>query len=295
MQIPDPDVITEEITEGVSAFLHYPIQIGERTFTPLLIGLALLIALLTLLVAKFIEGRVVRALSRSHAQSESSARATARLLYYVLLIAGLATSIQVLGIQISALFAAGAIFAVGLGFGLQNVVQNFVSGVLLLGERVIKPGDILEVDGEMVRIEKMGLRSTVARTLDEEQVILPNEMLVQSKVKNYTLSDTLYRLRVPVGVAYSSDLEKVFEVLEQAARSVSKRGREPRILLDGFGASSIDFEASIWIQDPWNRRARRSDLAFAIWKHFKETDIEIAFPQLDLHLDEEVLEALRRD
>ena len=283
------------IWEGVLAFLDYPIPLGDRTFTLGHIGLALVIVLLTIFLAKFIEKRVARALARGDdPQSESSARATARLLYYVLLIAGVATGINVLGVQLSALFAAGAIFAVGLGFGLQNLVQNFVSGVLLLGERVIKPGDILEVDGEMVQVEKMGLRSTVARTLDEEQVIVPNEQLVQSKVKNYTLSDTLYRLRVKVGVAYSSDLEHVFRILEKAARSVSTSRRDPRILLEGFGASSIDFEASIWIRDPWRKKQKASDLAFAIWKHFKEADIEIAFPQLDVHFDEELLETLQR-
>ena len=285
----------DSLWEALLTFLNYPLKLGGREFTPMHIGSALLTVLLTFLLAKFIEGRVTRTLARGgDPQRESSARATARLLYYALLIIGIATSIQVLGIQLSALFAAGAIFAVGLGFGLQNLVQNFVSGVLLLGERVIKPGDILEVDGEMVRVEKMGLRSTVARTLDEDQVILPNEQLVQSKVKNYTLSDTVYRLRVKVGVAYSSDLVYVFEILQKAAKSVSSGKREPRILLDGFGASSIDFEVSIWIKDPWNRRQKASDLAFAIWKHFKEAGIEIAFPQLDIHLDEEVLEALQR-
>ena len=284
----------DTIWQRIVAFLESPIELGSRSFTPMDVGMALLIVLLTIFLAKFIEGRVTRALARGDdPQRESSARATARLLYYVLLIAGIATSVNVLGVQLSALFAAGAIFAVGLGFGLQNLVQDFVSGVLLLGERVIKPGDILEVDGEMVRVEKMGLRSTVARTLDEEQVIVPNEQLVQSKVKNYTLSDTLYRLRVQVGVAYSSDLEYVFEVLEKAAKSVSTSRREPRILLEGFGASSIDFEASIWIRDPWRKKPKQSELAFAIWKHFKEADIEIAFPQLDIHLDEDVLAALQ--
>ncbi len=284
----------ENFTERTSEVLgHRLFEIGGSDITVGHLIAFCIVIVVTLVFAKFVERRISKALSRHHPDREGSAGATARLVYYLLLVIGLATALNILGIHPSALFAAGAIFAVGLGFGLQNVVQNFVSGVILLGERSIKPGDILELDTEMVRVERMGLRSTIARTLDEEQYLVPNEQLVQSRVKNYTLNDRIYRLRLSVGVAYSSDLPAVFQVLEQAAITQSRlKSKPPKVLFTGFGSSSIDFEVSIWIGDPWQRRQRVSDLGLAIWRHLKDADIVIAFPQLDIHADGELVEAL---
>lgn len=175
-------------------------------------------------------------------------------------------------------------------------MQNFVAGVILLVERVIKPGDVVAVDGTMARVAHMGLRSTVVRTLDEEELIVPNFNLVQSTVQNYTLRDSIMRLRAPVGVVYASDVDRVFEVLSEAARSVSgqARGYEPVVLLSAFGSSSIDFEVSIWIDDPMRHRRIRSELNHTIWRSLREARIVIAFPQLDVHFDEHVVETLNR-
>jgi len=102
---------------------------------------------------------------------------------------------------------------------MQNIMQNFVSGVILLTERTIKPGDVLQVDQRFVRVQNMGIRATIARTLDEEEIIIPNCAIVQANVTNYTLKDSLYRLRCTVGVVYSADMRAVREVLEKTARS----------------------------------------------------------------------------
>lgn len=284
---------SDELFDQLRALGARGFPLGERWISLSDLGAALVIASITVLAARFIERRTRAALSRNDPDREGSAGATARLAYYLLLMIGFTTAINSLGITLSALFAAGAIFAVGLGFGLQNVVQNFVSGIILLGERVIKPGDVLELEGEMVKVEKMGLRSTVARTLDEDQYIVPNQELAQNKVLNFTLSDRYFRLRVPVGVAYRSDLPTVFEVLKKAGAASSMIKHKPaKVLLTGFGASSIDFEVSVWVEDPWKKKQYASDLALQVWKHLKEAEIEIAFPQLDVHLDEAVIEAL---
>ena len=110
-----------------------------------------------------------------------------RLTHYVVLAVGLGVGLDTLGINLGTLFAAGAIFAIGLGFAMQNIAQNFVSGVILLLEQTIKPGDILEVEGRFVAVREMGIRATIARTLDDEEIIIPNATIVQSTVKNYTL------------------------------------------------------------------------------------------------------------
>jgi len=135
----------------------------------------------------------------------------------------------------------------------------------------------------------MGTRATVARTRDEEELIIPNSVLVQSTVTNHTLGDTLYRIRTKVGVAYGSDMERVFEVLLDAGRSVADRvpDKEPIILLLEFGDSSVVFEVSVWATDPWAARVTRSNLNMAIWRHLKDVGITIAFPQLDVHFDAE--------
>jgi small-conductance mechanosensitive channel len=178
---------------------------------------------------------------------------------------------------------------------MQNIVQNFVSGVILLFERTIKPGDVIEVGGQIVKVHQMSIRATIVRTLDEEDVIVPNSSLVQSNVKNFTLEDNIYRVRVNVGVSYDSDVPRVKAALESCARTMDHRekGFEPRVLLVAFGASSLDFEVSVWMRDPWNHRIASSKLREAIWAEFKAQQITIAFPQVDVHLDEPLTEGLR--
>lgn len=271
-------------------------QLFEITGTPIRVAtlvVALIVFAISLLVARLAERLVLRAFAHRGSSEQGSIAVAGRLLYYSLAILGLMLAINTVGIQLSALFAAGAFLAVGIGFGLQNIVQNFFSGIILLGERSIKPGDVLEVEGRMVRITHMGLRAAVARTLDEEDVIIPNSLLVQSSVINLTMRDQVYRIRVPVGVTYDSDLDRVFAVLEETARRSADDDspREPAVLLTGFGASSIDFEVSLWINDPWRHRSRKSAVMLAIWRAFRDQGIVIAFPQLDVHFDREAVEA----
>ncbi len=255
----------------------------------------LTIILFTFALAGFLRRNVERVLLKRAGQDEGTAGVLSRLLRYATLVVGFSVGLHTMGINLSALFAAGALFAVAVGFAMQNVVANFVSGVILLAERVIKPGDIIEVEGQMVRVRDMSIRATIVRTLDEEDLVLPNSMLVQSTVKNFTMHDRLYRIRVAVGVAYESDLQKVRMTLESCLKGLDWRSsmKEPVVLLSDFGASSVDYEVSLWIEDPWHSRTSRSKLREAIWGAFQEASITIAFPQVDVHLDDAVVESLR--
>jgi small-conductance mechanosensitive channel len=145
-------------------------------------------------------------------------------------------------------------------------------------------------------VQKLGIRATIAKSLDEEEIIVPNSVIVQSTVTNYTLKDSLYRLRSAVGVTYGSDMNLVREVLMNTARQVSWRvqDREPVVLLMEFGSSSVDWEVSVWMDDPWRVRKARSELNQAIWWALKEAGITIAFPQLDVHFDPPVVESFER-
>jgi small-conductance mechanosensitive channel len=209
-----------------------------------------------------------------------------RLIHYAIVLLGLGVALQTLGIDLGALFAAGAFFAVALGFAMQNVAQNFVAGVILLTERTIKPGDVLQVEGRVVRVSRMGLRATVARTRDDEDLIIPNATLVQSTVTNYTLRDPVYRLRATVGVAYESDMREVMRVLHAAAVALPGRlpTHEPVVALTAFGDSSVDFEVSVWTEDPWSSRLTRAALNEAIWWALHDAGITIPFPRRDVRL-----------
>lgn len=210
----------------------------------------------------------------------------ARLVSYAVVLLGLGVALQTIGFDLGALFAAGAFFAVALGFAMQNVAQNFVAGIILLTERTIKPGDVLEVEGRIVRVTRMGLRATVARSRNEEDLIIPNSTLVQNTVTNFTLRDSDFRLRATVGVSYDSDVNLVMQVLREVADAFPHRhdSHEPLVLLTGFGDSSVDFEISVWTREPWRARRMLSELHQAIWWALKRHRITIPFPQRDVHV-----------
>jgi len=265
--------------------------------TPVTVGTlisSLLIILVSASLARLLRRLVENAMTRSGARRETAGSA-AGMVYYIVLIVGIGVALNTSGIQLATLFAAGAIFAVGVGFAMQSIAQNFVAGVILITERSIKPGDMLEVEGTLVKVMEMGIRSCVARTRDGEDLIIPNSTLIQTTVKSYTLRESTYRVRIPVGVTYSSDMALVREVLLEAARAVSEKWSSPRdpiALMTEFGSSSVNFDVGLWITDPWERRVAASDLYFSVWNHFQARGIVIAFPQVDLHLDPAVTSSI---
>jgi small-conductance mechanosensitive channel len=270
-------------------------EIGTTQVTIGTVVIGGLIAVSAVLIAHWVQRRLTRFLHKRGFGDDVSVGLFPTIARYLVLLGGLVAALQAVGIDLSTLFAAGAVFAVGIGLAMQNVAQNFVSGVILLVERSIKPGDVLEVDETVVRVKKIGIRSTVARTRNDEELIIPNSSLVQDTVRNYTMSDASYMLGADVGVSYGSDLKKVRQVLFDTAQAFerSDHTKVPRILLREFGNSSVNFTAFVWIDDPWEARRTLSDLNEAIWWALKQAGITIAFPQLDLHLDKPVEESLR--
>lgn len=285
--------LSDRLQEGLDL-----LDIPLFTLTGTRITLATVVVFVLVVVATFLASSVfqkglVRALTLRRVTDAGTVEVVRRLLHYVILAVGLAIGLQTIGINLSALFAAGAVFAIGLGFAMQNIAQNFVSGVILLTERSIKPHDVIRVDTRFVRVQTMGIRATIARTLDDEEVIIPNSTIVQATVVNYTLGDSLFRLRAVVGVTYDSDMRLVRETLERTAHEVDWRvDRRPVVLMTGFGDSSVDWEVSVWINDPWEERKARSRLLEAIWWGLKDARVVIAFPQLDVHLDRPALDAI---
>jgi len=205
---------------------------------------------------------------------------------YVGLAVAAALGVSTLGLDLSNLALIAGALSVGIGFGLQTVVNNFVSGLILLIERPVKVGDWIIVAGHEGFVKRINVRATEVETFQRASVIIPNSELISSAVVNLTHKNTLGRVEVPVGVAYGSDVELVMKILEDclhANRSVAA-WPEPYVLFRGFGDSSLDFEARGYLADIGNIITAGTELRLAIVKAFKEHDIEIPFPQRDLHL-----------
>lgn len=208
------------------------------------------------------------------------------LLHYSLIVFGVLFAFSAIGFQLQNFAIVIGALGVGIGFGLQNIVNNFVSGLILLFERPVRVGDTVVVDGTWGSIKKIGLRSTVMVTFDQSEMIVPNGDLVSEKVTNWTLSNPVTRLVLAVGVAYGSDLEKVFGILKSVADGHDAVLAEPApmALFMGFGDSSLDFELRVWVRHVIDRPVIQSALLTEIDRRFREADIEIPFPQRDLHL-----------
>lgn len=287
-----------EFFEGVREVLDTQLfSIGRTPVTLSTLLTTLLIFIATLIMSRIVRAALRRALAK-RVGHEGTLGAINGLVHYSVLIIGISICLQTMGVDLTALFAAGAVFAVGIGFAMKNIAENFVSGVILLGERSIRPGDVIDVEGRMVRVERMGIRATLVRTRDGEDIIMPNSTLVQSAVTNYTLQESIYRVRYPVGVIYASDMELVIETLAGAAKEAKAAmpdliaDRPIDIFMSEFGDNSVNFEVAIWLTDPWQHMSIKSRLAQHIWWALKERGIVIAFPQVDVHFDAPVATGL---
>jgi small-conductance mechanosensitive channel len=218
--------------------------------------------------------------------------AIAQIVSNVVLVVGIVIVLENTGIHLAALAVFAGAVGVGVGFGLQNITSNFISGLVILAERPITIGDRVEVAGIVGRVQQIRARSTVIVTNDNIAMIVPNSKFIDSPVTNWHYGDPRVRFRIPVGVAYGSDTGKVRDALLAAGRENANTLKEPApsVFLEKFGDNSIDFQLVVWSSEMSARPSRyRSDLNFAIEEKFREAGIEIAFPQRDLHIKSGVL------
>ncbi len=218
-----------------------------------------------------------------------------RFFHFILITLGVLISLNTLGISFTSLAIIFGGLSIGIGFGLQNTVANLLAGLILIFERPIKIGDLVEIIDVNIfgRVSSINLRSTVIISLDEKEVIVPNSQLVTEPVHNLTHYNYRFRVHVPVGVSYGSDVELVRKALIEVAHEHPEVIKEPTsnmenvtapfVRFTNFGESSLDFELLAWIQDSFKRFDVASDLHFMIWEKFKEYDIRIPFPQRDVH------------
>ncbi len=259
--------------------------------------------LIALLIAVFwISSRTKRFLfNRFLAKSgldRSLQYAIAQIVSNIVLIVGIFIVLDNAGIHLGALAVFAGAVGVGVGFGLQNIASNFISGLVILAERPITVGDRVEVAGIAGQVQHIRARSTVIVTNDNITMIVPNTKFIDSPVTNWTYGDPRVRFRLPVGVAYGSDVKKVREALLAAVSENANTLKDPApsVFLEKFGENSIDFELVVWSSEmSYRPRRYRSDLNFAMEQKLREAGIEIAFPQRDLHIRSGVLKVQNVD
>ena len=213
-------------------------------------------------------------------------QAVSIIIRYFLIGIGIVLFLGYIGFNSTTLAAIGGGLSVGIGFGLKEIIGNFVSGIGLLFEGSLRPGDMVEVEGEATTVEKVSIRATTVRTFDNIEKIVPNQTFFTSTFTTYTGTDPVVRVLVPVGVSYRCDPEEVIDILLDVARKHHQVQNDPKpfVHLMGYGDFRVDFRLAVFINNPAIRLTVRSDLYRAIWKALAAHKIEIPFPQRDLHI-----------
>ncbi len=206
---------------------------------------------------------------------------------FFLIVIAVAIALNTVGIDLTAFAVFSGAVGVGVGFGLQKIVSNVMSGIILLLDSSVKPGDVIEVVGTYGEVRNLGARYTAVKTRDGTEHLIPNEELIANTVINWSHTDRLIRIKAPVGVSYGADIELARQLIIDVCNAIPRVLNDPpaNCLVKGFGDSSVDLEARFWVADPEGGVSNvRSQVFLGIWHKFKEHGIEIPFPQRDLHI-----------
>lgn len=290
------DEIIEDIENGdfgsflekFNDFLNLKLlMLGETKLTiGLFLGLTLSIILLFVLselARKFLANKILARYNLDLGIRQS----IATIFKYLVITFGLVTILQNSNVDLSALGILAGAIGVGIGFGLQNITNNFISGLIILVERPIKVGDRIEVDDVNGDVIKISARSTMVLTNDNISIILPNSRFIDNPVINWSHNDRNIRFNIPVGVSYKEDPKKIKRILMEVVRNNTGvlKYPEPDLLFDQYNDSSIDFNLRIWTSEYINKpKVLKSQLYYAIFAKFREEQVEIPFPQRDLHI-----------
>ena len=278
--------VYERPADAIEGFFGFGFMVGSRKITIGLILAAGSILYGSFLASWAVQTMLMRGVFTSRELQVGVRISIARLIHYGFVFVGFLLLLATLGVGLREITIIAGALGVGIGFGLQGIVNNFVSGLILLFERPVKVGDFVQLDEQWAEIKKIGLRATVVETLDRSEIVVPNSDLVSNKVTNWTLSHRMARLVIPVGVEYGSDVPLVMKTLLESAMASSKVMRMPeaQVLFVNFGESSLDFELRVWISNIDDRFSVKSQLHQEIDSRFRQAGIVIAFPQRDLHL-----------
>lgn len=279
--------LTGFLPELLNALDEIGFQPGKQRISLLMILAGLLSVAVTMLVAlwlgKSLEDRVMRA-----ERLEMNLRVVlAKLIRALLILVGVLIALPAVGIDLTVLSVFGGALGVGLGFGLQKIASNYVSGFIILLDHSIHLNDVITVDNRFGTVSRLTARYTVLKSADGTEAIIPNETLITSTVINHSYSDRHMRLMLPVQVSYHSDLERAMALMQEAAAAHPRVLTEPqpKAYLKNFAESGIDLELGIWISDPEAGQSNlKSDINLAIWRAFRREGIEIPYPQREIRI-----------
>lgn len=286
----------DPIVEWLKIELTEPIDAGLITFTwgSILTFFGVLIGsyIITSIIAKFIEGG---ALDFMRLPKGIPAIISVVVRYFIIGFA-IVLALSYLGVDLGSFNIMAGALGLGIGFGLQNIISNFISGLILIFERPIQPDDVVEVGSLLGNVRKIGVRSSNIRTFNGAEVVVPNSNLISNEVINWTLSDSIKRMEINVGTAYGSSLRQVVEILKQAALDYehTMKDPEPQALFKEFGDSSLNFRLLYWVPVEYGILSK-SEISIDIYEKLAEADITIPFPQRDLNFKPEDLKALKGD
>lgn len=246
---------------------------------------SLIFLVIFILALNFIVKIIRKLIYRSQKLDESKKFTIFSLIKYVLYVVGFILGMNMIGINVSVLMGASAALLVGIGLGLQNIFSDFVSGIVLLLDSSIKVGDIIEVDNLVCKVKEINLRTTTVLTRDDKYVILPNTFLTKNNLFNWTHSNLYSRFDIQVGVAYSSDVQTVMDILKSVTAANPKVAKtpEPFVRFNDYADSALIFNVYFWSSDPFRVENLRSELRVKYFEAFREHDIEIPFPQRVVH------------
>ncbi len=249
---------------------------------------SLVIILIIILVSVLLLRLIKRGFSRKSKFNKLDAGSTYSLyqiIKYVVWVIAIALCLQTLGIRLTAFLAGSAALLVGIGLGLQQTFNDIISGIILLSERSIKKGDILEIDGDVVIIQEIGVRTSIGLDRDEIAIIIPNSLITTSKVINWSHQSRKTRFKIDVGVAYGSDVDLVMKILKESAfehKEVTDKDAIDVRLLE-FGNSSLNFQVLFYSENIFRIERVKSEIRVIINRKFAQNNITIPFPQMDLH------------
>ncbi len=277
-----------EYLNPVFDVLNYNIaNLGNAKITPLSVLYIGFLTLVLVYLSRKIRGLLISRLLQKTRLDTGAQQAIGTITRYVILFVGFLVILQTVGIDLTTLNVLAGAVGIGIGFGLQNIANNFISGLIILLERPIKVGDRIEVEGINGKVMTIGARSTRVRTNDNIAIIVPNSKFISESVINWSFENGMVRFRIPVGVSYDSDVDLVTQLLLEVADENEDIIDEPQavVRLVEFGDNSLNFELWVWSQAKLQRPgALKSNVNFAIWHKFREHNIEIPFPQRDLNI-----------
>jgi small-conductance mechanosensitive channel len=283
----------------IGKIIDYPlVHVNQRpiTLTSLVVGIIILLVFVAL--SRGLRRILKRKVFPKYKLDEGIQLVISRVTHYLLVGLGIIVAVQSIGLNLTSLAVVFGLLSVGIGFGLQHVASNFVSGLIILFERPIKIGDRVTIGDVLGDVENISLRATLIRTVDNISIIVPNSEFITSRVINWSHRDPKVRIHIPVGVAYGSDVPLVIKSLLEVSDNHSQVMKDPppKVWFNEFGNSSLNFELLVWILEPKGRPDIISELNKGIDEIFRKNEITIPFPQRDLHVRSAVpIEALTRN